>query len=473
MQINFFFLQAHIPGHGEAIPEGDGYGLAAWLNLGLLALMILALALEQKIHAHKSIITGLAAMVALIMGEALGILPSLESQDGHVPFFIEFIDWGVIAIILGSSLFVEVASKSGIFAWLAIKITKATQGDPFKLLAAYAMMTVLFSALLNNVTAMIIVGSLTVVSLDKLNKRDMLLGFLLCEGLLTNIGGLLTLISSVPNIIVGNAAGISFAEFFYVSAPYVIIATIVTVFMAAYMFKIKRLKTDIEKAEAARLISAFDENDAISSKSFFINSWILFGLFIVAMATTDMIPYLRDLGIGFVAVAFALIIMIREKSSTDKIYAKMDWDLLFFFAFLFVVIGVMEHAQVLDMIGGLVTGLIDLGDGPGQITMLWSSAAASSVTDNIPLAAMLAKSVEPIAAADPTFPTNYWWSIIYGANLGGNITPIGSASTVVAVTVMAKNKIKMGFVDFIKRAILFALVQLVLASGYVYLLGVI
>ncbi len=473
MRFNLFFLQASVPGHGEVLPEGDGYGLAAWLNLGLLALMILALALEQKIHAHKSIITGLAAMVALIMGEALGVLPSLDDQEGHVPFFIEFIDWGVIAIILGSSLFVEVASKSGIFAWLAIKITKATQGDPFKLLASYAMMTVLFSALLNNVTAMIIVGSLTVVSLDKLNKRDLLLGFLLCEGLLTNIGGLLTLISSVPNIIVGNAAGITFAEFFYVSAPYVVIATIVTIFMAAYMFKIKRLKTDIEKAQAARLISAFDENDAIPSRAFFINSWILFGLFIAAMATTDMIPYLRDLGIGFVAVAFGLIIMIREKSSTDKIYAQMDWDLLFFFAFLFVVIGVMEHAQVLDMIGGLVTGLIDLGDGPGQITMLWSSAAASSVTDNIPLAAMLAKSVEPIAAADPAFPTNYWWAIIYGANLGGNITPIGSASTVVAVTVMAKNQIKMGFVDFIKRAILFALVQLILASGYVYLLGVI
>lgn len=450
--------------------ESSGYGWVAYLHLGLLVAMVAALALEQKIHAHKSIITGVAAIVALVLGEATGILPSLQDQEGHVPFFIEFIDWGVIAIILGSSIFVEVASKSGIFAWMAIKITKATKGDPFYLLAAYSLMTVLFSALLNNVTAMIIVGSLTVVSLEKLKRRDMLLGFLLCEGLLTNIGGLLTLISSVPNIIVGNTAEISFIAFFYVSAPYVVVATVVTVVMASYIFKIRRLRGAGPKAEAARLISAFDENDAIQSRRFFRVSWLLFILFIAVLATTDQIPYLRDLGIGFVAVAFGILIMIREKSSTEKIYGKLDWDLLFFFAFLFVVIGVMEHARVLDMIGGLVTGLMELGDTAGPVAMLWSSAAASSVTDNIPLAAMLAKTVDPIAASTPDFEQGYWWSIIYGANLGGNITPIGSASTVVAVTVMARNQIPMGFVDFIKKAILFALVQLALASGYILLL---
>lgn len=455
----------------ETGAAGGPFGWKAYLHLGILVLMILGLALEQKIHAHKSIITGIAALVALVVGEATGVLPGLEDQEGHVPFFIEFIDWGVIAIILGSSLFVEVASKSGIFSWLAIRISKATKGDPFYLLVAYSLMTVVFSALLNNVTAMIIVGSLTVVSLDKLSKRDMLLGFLLCEGLLTNVGGMLTLISSVPNIIVGNAAGIAFIEFFYVSAPYVLVATIVTILATGFIFKIKRLRSPSEKAEAALLISAFDENDAITSKRFFITSWILFGFFIATLATTDLIPYLQDLGIGFVAVSFGFIIMLREKSRTEQVYAKMDWDLLFFFAFLFVVIGVMEHARVLEMIGGLVTGLMDLGDTGGPIAMLWSSAAASSVTDNIPLAAMLSKTVEPIAAADPSFQTSYWWAIIYGSNLGGNITPIGSASTVVAVTIMARNGIQLGFVDFVKKAILFALAQLFLASIYVYLMG--
>jgi Na+/H+ antiporter NhaD/arsenite permease-like protein len=166
------------------------------------------------------------------------------------------------------------------------------------------------------------------------------------------------------------------------------------------------------------------------------------------------------------------MMLVREKSRTQNVYREMDWDLLFFFAFLFVVIGVMEHAQVLAMIGGLVTGLMGLGDTAGPVAMLWSGAAASSVTDNIPLAAMLAKTMQPIAEANPDFNSGYWWSVIYGANLGGNITPIGSASTVVAVTIMLKQRLEIGFMDFVKKALPFALIQLLLASVYVWLLGI-
>ena len=158
-----------------------------FLFLGLLILMIIALALEEKLHAHKSVITGVAAVVALILGEATGVFSNVESHVSHLPFYIKFIDWGVIAIILGSSIFIDITSKSGIFSWLAIKLTKMTKGDPFKLLVYYSVLTVVFSALLNNVTAMLIVGSLTIVSLSNLKKMNLLLGFLLCEGLLTNI----------------------------------------------------------------------------------------------------------------------------------------------------------------------------------------------------------------------------------------------------------------------------------------------
>lgn len=463
--LNFIFLNAS---------QGSTAFWVTMIHLLLLVLMVLALALEQKLHAHKSVITGVAALLALLLGEFTGVFEfSLFAQEegGHanIPFFLNFIDWGVIAIILGSSLFVEVTSKSGIFSWLAIKLTKITKGDPFRLLISYAIMTVLFSALLNNVTAMIIIGSLTAVSLDKLGKGKMLLGFLMTEGLLTNIGGLLTLISSVPNIIIGNTAKIKFVEFLYISAPYVLIATILTLIMARYLFKIKPLKDAAEKKSAAKLISDFDENDAITSRPFFIVSWILFGLFILALATTDMIPYVKHLGIGFVAMSFGILMLIRVKSSTNEIYAKIDWDLLFFFAFLFVVIGVMDHAGVLALIGGGVVGLMDLGDIGGPIALLWSSALASSVTDNIPLAAMLAKTMAQL----PEFPPNYWWSIIYGANLGGNITPIGSASTVVAVTIMARHKLNMTFGAFVKAAVPFALMQLLLATLYVYLLGLV
>jgi Na+/H+ antiporter NhaD/arsenite permease-like protein len=310
------------------------------------------------------------------------------------------------------------------------------------------MLTVVFSALLNNVTAMIIVGSLTAVSLEKLKQRERLLGFLLIEGLLTNVGGLLTLISSVPNIIVGQAAGISFVSFFVVAGPYVLVASLATLALGAHIY-----------------VGSFDERDGIESMGFFWVSASMLVLFIAAIAMTSVFDY--PLGMGFVAMAFGIVMLLRYKGSVDRFYRALDWDLLLFFAFLFIIIDVMEHAHVLELIGvglGHVIALNDVQDGLGTGATLLSAAGFSAVTDNIPLSAMLAKilqGMEPLA--DPRL----WWSVIFGANLGGNLTPIGSASTVVAVTLMHKYELRMSFMQFVKAAFVFAMAQLALALVYV------
>ncbi len=457
-----------------------------WVTLVFSALLlglILCLAFEEKLHAKKSIIAGLFALVCLFLGNIFHLykyvdhkflveLPALEG-DGHMvelPVYIPAIDWGVIALIFGASLFIDITSKSGLFTWIAIKLTKASKGDPRRLLWFYGLMTVVFSAVLNNVTAMIIVGSLTGVSLKKLNRGPLLLGFLLIEGLLTNIGGLLTLISSVPNIIVGNAAGISFATFFLKSSPFVAVATVATIMLGARLFRIAKLSTEQERAEAALLVSGFDENDGIESRSFFWFGAAMLVLFILTIATTSVLPIIQDLGMSYVALAFSGIMLVRYKSSVDKFYRAMDWDLLGFFAALFVVINVMEHALVLDLIGQGLARVISLNDviwdGAGTGAILVSSAVFSSVTDNIPLSAMLAKILQAqgTASTDPL-----WWAVVFGANLGGNLTPIGSASTLVAVTIIHKNELSMSFAGFVRLALPFAIMQIVLATVYVLL----
>ncbi len=479
----------------------------------LLVGLILCLALEEKLHAKKSVIAGVFAIICLLLGAVFEILPFEEvvvgshepaaveevAGDKHpngdhradaaqlapekveellgeevhlgghevsMPVYIPAIDWGVIAIIFGSSLFVDITSKSGLFSWIAIKVTKSTGGDPVFLLIAYGVMTVVFSAVLNNVTAMIIVGSLTAVSLDRLGRNQLLLGFLLVEGLLTNIGGLLTLISSVPNIIVGTAAGISFADFFKTAAPMVVVTTIVTIVMGCYMFGIRRLKGEEEKKRAAELVSGFDENDSIESPGFFWFGVIMLVLFIATIATTSVLPYISDLQMGFVALAFAGIMLLRYKSTADQFYRAIDWDLLGFFMALFVVINVMEHAGVLTAIGGVLERVIAMGPTVGTGAILIASAVFSSVTDNIPLAAMLAKILSNLGTSGDS---PLWWSVVFGANLGGNITPIGSASTLVAVTIIHKHKLAMSFGGFVKVALPFAAVQLVIATAYVLL----
>jgi len=443
------------------------------LFTALLMAMILCLALEEKLHAKKSVIVGIFAVVALLLGAAFDLLPfGSVLVGGHeidLPVYVPAIDWNVIAIILGSSLFVDVTSRSGLFTWIAITVTKTSGGDPLKLLVYYGVMTVVFSAVLNNVTAMIIVGSLTGVSLKRLARSNLLLGFLIIEGLLTNVGGLLTLISSVPNIIVGTAAGISFIRFFVVAGPFVLVATLVTLWLGARVFNVRRLATPEERQQAARLVAGFDERDGIESQAFFWFGAAMLIAFIAVIATTSVLPLIQDLGMGYVAITFGVIMLLRFKAIADKFYQAIDWDLLGFFAALFVVINVMEHALVLELMGQGLAHVIGLGDtlGAGLIVVL--GATVSSVTDNIPLAAMLAKilTAHPTIGSDPDSP--FWWAVVFGANLGGNITPIGSASTLVAVTIIHKYELNLSFVGFVKRALPFAVVQILLAVAYIVL----
>jgi len=453
-------------------------GTVTGIFIAILVAMIASLALEEKLHAKKSMITGFFAMISLVLGTVFHVLPfGGEHESGvtlalpgghevHMPIYIPAIDWEVIAIIFGAGLFIDVVSRSGIFSWTAIRLTKMSGGDPRRLLIYYSLLTVLFSAVLNNVAAMIIVGSLTAVSLSKLERKDLMLGFLLAEGLLTNIGGLLTLISSVPNIILGNLGGISFIKFFVVASPYVVVATVVTVAMAVRIFKIPSLASEEERAAARELVASFDETDGIESRRFFALSWFLLAGFILTIATTSFLPYVEQLGMGFVAVSFAIIALIRYKHEVDKSYAGVDWDLLAFFTFLFVVINVMEHALVLDLIGKGIASMIAWGDVPGGSALLWSSSLASSVTDNVPLAAVMGK----ILVAQPDAPDFLWWATIFGTNLGGNFTPIGSASTVVAVAVIHKHGLRLSFGQFVVKALPFAIAHLVLATAYVLLI---
>ena len=187
-------------------------------------------------------------------------------------------------------------------------------------------------------------------------------------------------------------------------------------------------------------------------------------LFILTIATTTVLPYIKSLGMGYVALGFATIMLVRYKAVADKFYQAIDWDLLAFFASLFVVINVMEHAHVLDMIGHGLAIVIGTGEMVGTGLLLALAAVFSSVTDNIPLAAMLAKILSNLGTPSDS---GLWWAVVFGANLGGNLTPIGSASTLVAVTIIHKYELPLSFSGFVKKALPYALVQIVLAVVYV------
>lgn len=457
----------------KEVEAAAAHAVPAWVTAlfaVLLVAMIGALAFEERLHARKSIISGTFATLALLLGSGLDILPfepvRIAGREVPLPVWVPAIDWDVLGLLIGSSLFVDVTSQSGLFSWAAIRLTKASGGDPRRLLWSYGSMTVVFSALLNNVTAMILVGSLTVVSLGKLGRRDLLLGFLLTEGLLTNVGGMLTLISSVPNLLVGSAAGIGFGRFLAVSAPLVAMLTAGTLLIAQRLFRVRSLADAAARIEARRLVDSFDEREAVTSPGFFLFGSVLLAAFLLTVAFQSVLPLVDHLGLGFVALAFSLAALLRFRSEAERYYRAVDWDLIVFFAALFVVVNVLEHARVLDRMGEALAHVLGLGERLGASALLVLSSALSSVTDNIPLSAMLARILAQLEGVrgDPTSP--FWWAVVFGANLGGNVTPIGSASTLVAVTIALKERLPLGFADFVRRAAPLAAAQVALSALY-------
>jgi len=167
-----------------------------------------------------------------------------------------------------------------------------------------------------------------------------------------------------------------------------------------------------------------------------------------------------------VALSYAAIILVKYKSSVEEFYRAIDWDLLGFFIALFVVINVMEHAHVLNLIGKGMELVIAWGDKVGTVSVMFGAALFSSVTDNIPLSAILAKILSSLQTPGDS---SLWWAVIFGANLGGNLTPIGSASTLVAVTIIHKYELKMSFGKFVTLALPYAAIQIFMAAVYVLL----
>ncbi len=443
-------VEAAVPGYQTAL-----FAALLLITLGLLA--------TEKVH--KTILVLLSAGVCLFLADALGYFPHGGGHD--LPVYIEMIEWEVIGIVIGATVFVEIAARSGVFTWISIKVLKASGGDPFRLLILFSILTAVFSAFLDNITAMIIIGSLTVVSCRKLELDPK--PFLITEGIMTNVGGLLTLISSIPNIIIGKTAGISYLSFLIVSVPYTIVAIAASMFVAKLVFgkAVSPLRDPAAKAHNRELVLAFDEWETVQDRRFFHTSSVAVVVVILLFALHSQIPILKDFGIEIVALGAAVIMMLLHAKDVERDLSNVEWSLVFFFVGLFTIIGVMEKALVLLKIGELLETVTSYA---GSVGLMWLTAIFSSVTDNIPLAAMLAKIFGPTPEAVAAVPRIQWWAVVFGANLGGNITPIGSASTVVAITIMKKHGLKITFLEFVKIGAVFALVQLVLASGYLLIL---
>ncbi len=398
--------------------------------------------------------------IALLGGSLtlfLGLLASDKTPDNLKDYFISFIDFNVIFLLVSMMIIVHIASKSGMFTWLANEILKKTKGKPKLVLAALAIFTAVASAFLDNVTTVILVMPITFAACKLLDINPV--PFLITEVFCSNIGGTATLIGDPPNIIIGSAAGLSFMDFVYnLTLPIIIIMAIVISFMV-FVYR-KELKSSKEKME---LVCQIDNSGTITDKALAIRSGIVLLLVILGFITHDI----THIPTFLIAMIGASILMVFEKPA--EVLVEVEWNTIFFFVGLFIIIGGLEHSGGIEL---MAKWLLNVTQGSQELTsmiILWASGILSGVIDNIPYTATMSPmiaTIEHTMGAD--YATPLWWSLALGACLGGNMTMIGAAANVIVSENAHKAGYPLSFMYFLKYGIIVMLISLAVSTVYVY-----
>ena len=406
--------------------------------------IVMAIIISEKLHRAA---VALAGGILLIL---TGIIPFKEG--------IEAIDFNTLGILLGMMLFVAVVKESGLFEYMAIKAAKFAKGDPWRIMVAFMIITAVFSAFLDNVTTVLLVGPMTITICRILKTNPV--PFLLTEILSSNIGGTATLIGDPPNIMIGSAANFRFIDFILVDAPIVIIimAVIITLFRFVYGRKI----SVTEEAKAA--VMNLNENSAVKDRVLFKKSLFMIVLVVLAF----MFHGALGLESCEIALAAGIIMILISGVDFEETVTNVEWPTLLFFIGLFVVVGAMESTGVISLFAQYVMEIT--GDHMifTMFLILWVSALLSAILDNIPFVAAMIPLVSAMESGGMNV-TPIWWAISLGACLGGNGTLIGASANVVLSGISAKNGYPITFVQFLKIGIPIMLISIALASVYLLL----
>ncbi len=363
-----------------------------------------------------------------------------------------------MGVLLGMMLFVAVVKESGLFEYMAIKAAKIAKGDPWRIMVAFMIVTAVFSAFLDNVTTVLLVGPMTITICRMINTNPV--PFLLTEILASNVGGTATLIGDPPNIMIGTAANLSFIDFIIYDSPVIIVVMVAMVIFFRFVYK-KKLSAS---AEAQNEVLGLDEKNFIKDKKLFKKSVIMIILVVAAFIGHSF------LGVESceVALAAGIIMVIIGRTNVETAIHNVEWPTLLFFIGLFVVVGALDKTGVIGM---MANGIIQATGGNVILTMLvilWVSALLSAILDNIPFVATMIPLILTMEASGID-AAPLWWALSLGACLGGNGTLIGASANVVLSGISGKHGYPITFIGFLKIGMPMMLISVVIATGYLLL----
>jgi len=424
-----------------------------WLAVSIL-LVVYAVIMAEKFNRA----------VLSLLGAGLMILCGVITQQQAV----EGIDFNTIGLLTGMMVIVAISQKTGMFQYVAIKAAKAVKGNPWGVLVMLSVVTAVFSAFLDNVTTVLLIAPVTLLITDALGVRPY--PYLFAQILASNVGGTATLIGDPPNIMIGSAANLSFYDFLVNLAP--ITPVIFVVMLIAIWFMFGR---DLHASEEHKaLVMQFDENEAIQNVPLLKKSLSVLFLVIASFTVAHQL-HLEPASIAMFGAAALLLLQTLGQPLADKdhayegIMAEVEWTTIFFFVGLFIIVTGVEHTGVIELMANKTLALTG-GDFVATAgVILWVSAIASALIDNIPFVATMIPLIQSMA---PTFGgpealIPLWWALALGACLGGNGSLIGASANLIVAGFAQRAGHPIAFLVFMKHA--FGLMLISIAISHVYL----
>jgi Na+/H+ antiporter NhaD/arsenite permease-like protein len=389
------------------------------IAVSFIFLVCLFLIFSEKLNRTITSMAGAALIVTL------GIWLGFYSEEQA----IAAIDFWTIGLLLGMMILVALLEPTGFFQFLAVWAGRFSRGKPILLLILLGTVTTIFSMFLDNVTTVILIAPVTILICEILGISPT--PYLMAEALLSDTGGVATLVGDPPNVLIGSAAGFTFIDFLTHSLPVVIVAWLVALVLLRMLFRTEIAVTP-PHVEAVLKLNPLETLD----------DWKTARRVLIVLGVAILIFFLEEwLGISpaFIALGAAATALVWTRPNIQETLRRIDWSVLIFFVALFVMVGGLDAAGVLNR---LVNALQHLQGIPpvlfGVIT-IWLVAGLSAFVDNVPITIALIPVIEGLGASGMNVEP-LWWALVFGAGFGGNGTIIGSTANIVVASLSERTR---------------------------------
>ena len=372
-------------------------------------------------RVHRAILGMAGAVLMVLLGLALGFYSQEQA--------LQAIDFNTLGLLLGMMVLVSMLKRTGLFEYLAILTAKRTGGNPWFLLVTLGTVTTVASLFLDNVTTVILIAPVTILVAELLGINPIPL--LMAEALLSDTGGVATLVGDPPNILIGSAAGLSFLDFLVNVGPIVLVAWLLTLFLLRLLFRreLAQGPTNVET------LAGLDENEALKDRKAATRILVV----LLAVILLFFVHHTLHLQAGFVALMGAAAALLWLQPNVEEVLHGIEWHVLLFFAALFVIVGGVEASGLLELIGERLTRLATQDLIVTGVVLIWVAAIVSAIVDNIPFTIAMIPLVQELGGTGMDI-TPLWWALALGAGFGGNGTPIGSTANIVVFSLSEKTK---------------------------------